>query len=210
MTIPSFLDQDPETFEQSDVDEAGTETHLDVEQVLVDDVDEDDETSDTGDPGDVEEASGEDQGPASSASPKARNGASRAHTRRVAAKVIALIEAPSDAVDLLGSLLGVEASPVELAVAIMHADRSALGVIKDIKDIAASDPFETAILTVQRGRDRMRAMNTVLQAVGASDTATLHASDMKAALSVARSIGLLQAEHVARLDAVVELARKTA
>jgi len=169
---------------------------------------------DNDDAADEDALDGDDQDPAdtsplpASAAPR-RVTSNRALVRRVAVKAATINSAPADHRALLASLFGVEDEPVELTVAIMAGDRSALAAITDLEQIADEDPFEAGVKAQEKGRGRMRAMHQLLVALSQDVPANLNGSDAKAAITIARAAHRLDADARAQLAAVVDLARRS-
>jgi len=213
MSVPTsdfpFLSDAAPVADDDTLLDAGTdvETDLDddgeVDLSLDDDGDEDE--------GDGAAATQTAKPEAGAASTKARSGPNKAHVRRVAAKVVQLQDADGSDLQVLASLYGVEADAVEVTVAIMTSDRSALTAVRDLSDIAsASDPFEAMVTAQERGRARMRAVHDLLGALGQASDKSLTANDAKAAMSVARDASKLSEQATQVLGRVLELARRTA
>lgn len=163
----------------------------------------DDDTADDDEP-ETHETS-----PASgSAKTAKRAGPDRALIRRVATKVIDVLNAPVDQRETLVSLLGATSSePVDLTLAIMTAGRTAMAPVNDLLTVADTDPFEVGIVVMSMEKPRMKAMWALATQLGVID-GTIPAVDAKAAMALAKASRDLTGDHRATLDAVVTLARR--
>jgi len=175
---------------------------------LTDDPDNDDAADEDGFDGDDDQDPAEASPQPASAAPR-RATSNRALVRRVAVKAATITSAPADHRALLASLFGVEDEPVELTVAIMAGDRSALAAITDLEQIADEDPFEAGVKAQEKGRARMRAMHQLLVALDQDVPANLNGSDAKAAITIAKAAHRLDDDARTQLTAVVELARRS-
>lgn len=133
----------------------------------------------------------------------------KAFARRVAAKAVQLTAADTDDLAVLSALLGVTGDAVDLTVAVMTGDRTAITVAADVERIAAADPFSAAVTAQETGRTRMRAVAGLLHALGETASATLNGSDAKAAVAVAQGVHRMSAAARARLAHASALARRT-
>jgi hypothetical protein len=158
---------------------------------------------------DGDDAAGPDDdeaGPSSSAQ-RARH--DRALIRRAATKAEVLRRAPKDQVRLLAAMLGVDATnTVELTVAVLTADRSALSVGRGLIDLAGMDQMELAVTASSLERADLRKLWAFASDAGA-DLGTVPAADAKAALAFARAVAALDKAVLDKVAAAIELARKT-
>lgn len=140
-----------------------------------------------------------------------RAGPSKAAVRRVGAKLLQLQGADDEDVLVLASLYGVDADPLEVTVAVMTTDRSALSAVRDLNDIAeAEDPFEAMQRALEKGRHRMKAVHGLLAALSAATVQSLNGNDAKAGAALARDVLALPNEAKGSLARVLDLARRTA
>ena len=163
----------------------------------------------TGDAGgaDGETAAGSDDAGPSSSAQRARH--DRALIRRAATKAETLRRAPKEQVRLLAAMLGVDATnTVELTVAVLTADRSALSVGRGLIDLAGMDQMELAVTASSLERTELRKLWAFASDAGA-DLGTVPAADAKAALAFARAVAALDKAVLDKVAAAIELARKT-
>lgn len=130
--------------------------------------------------------------------------------RRAATKATTLQGVPAAHLTLLAGLYGVDATPVDVTVAILTTDKSALTALTDITAIGDADPFTASVVALEAGRGRMRAVHAALIAAGAVDVpAALNPSDAKAAVTIAQAVHKLEKGAKANLTAVAALAKRT-
>ena len=184
--------------EEPDVVSEGLDDELDG--LGEDDQDYDDEGDDV-----AEEAAGAQPGTVR------RTGPNKAAVRRVGTKLVQLQDADADDLAVLASLYGVEADPLEVTVAVMTTDRSALTAVKDLTDIAeADDAFDAMVVAQAKGRARMKGVHSLLVALGGAKSASLNGNDAKAGAALAKDVTRLDDSAKQSLDRVLELARRTA
>lgn len=139
-----------------------------------------------------------------------RTGPNKASVRRVGAKLLQLQGADADDLAVLASLYGVEADPLEVTVAVMTTDRSALTAVKDLTDIDEADgPFEAMVVAQEKGRARMKGVHALLVALGAASSSSLNGNDAKASMAVAKDVTALPDSAKKSLSRVLDLARRT-
>lgn len=139
-----------------------------------------------------------------------RTGPNKASVRRVGAKLLQLQDADTDDLAVLASLYGVEADPLEVTVAVMTTDRSALTAVKDLTDIAEADgPFQAMVVAQEKGRARMKGVHALLVALDAASAASLNGNDAKAGAALAQDVVGLPASAKESLSRVLDLARRT-
>lgn len=143
---------------------------------------------------------------ASSARPAAR-AITRAQVRRIVAKTLEVAEAPEDTRKVASALLGCTSAVADLSASIVLAKRGVLAPVTDVKALAAADPLEAGIDAATMGRDRIKAMWTLLTALGALKS-DLPASDPKAALALVKTIHTLDEMTNLALDEAVALVKK--
>ncbi|MGC0252673.1 hypothetical protein [Pseudactinotalea sp. Z1748] len=185
--------------------EAGTDPHED--QGDFDATDEVDQDRPEQVEEDQDENHQEEQAAQSGAKTKSRkrSGPDRALIRRVATKSAELAQASDADVELLATLLGSPTETVELTVAVMTASRGAVSALSDVKDLAAADGAERAVLAMTMGRPRMKSLWAVLEHLGAV-SGSLAASDAKAALALAEVD--VDQDQMGQLDRVADLAKR--
>jgi hypothetical protein len=162
--------------------------------------------------GDDEDGDG-DQGTSTAGTSAAarRSGPTKAGVRRVGSKLLQLQGADTADLEVLASLYGVEATALEITVAIMTTDRSALTAVKDLTDIAeADDPFEAMVVAQEKGRARMKGVHSLLVALDAASSASLNGNDAKAGAALAKDVTGLAEDAKTSLSRVLDLARRTA
>lgn len=133
----------------------------------------------------------------------------KAFARRVAAKTMQLAGAAPEDLTVLSALMGTSGDVVDLAVAVMTGDRTALTVAGDVERIAAADPFSAAATAQETGRPRMKAIAALLHALGETASANLNGSDAKAGIAVAQGVHRLSKAARERLERASALARRT-
>ncbi|GEL47770.1 hypothetical protein CHO01_28860 [Cellulomonas hominis] len=138
-----------------------------------------------------------------------RVGPSKASVRRVGAKVIQLQGADDQDLMVLASLYGVEPDPLEVTVAVMTSDRSALMPVRDLTDIAKATGFAAMVTAQEKGRGRMKAVHALLTALGGASTGSLNGNDAKASMVIAQDVLALPKSAKESLDRVLDLARRT-
>lgn len=159
--------------------------------------------------GDGEAAAGSDDDDAGPSSSAQRSRHDRALIRRAATKAEALRRAPKDQVRLLAAMVGVDAAnTVDLTVAVLTADRSALNVGRGLIDLAGMDQMELAVTASSLERSDLRKLWAFASDAGA-DLGTVPAADAKAALAFARAVAALDKTILDKVAAAIELARKT-
>ena len=161
--------------------------------------------------GTVDEAGVETEQPQSAPVSAQRTGISRAQARRIAAKAISLDQASVDERALAARMLGLsaDADPAHMAAVIFTSPAHTPIEVADARAIAEADPMEAGILAGSLERSRMRAVWTLLNALGVPGTSkALPNSDAKAALSLAKKILSLEADVWESIDNALALARK--
>lgn len=134
---------------------------------------------------------------------------SRAQIRRVAAKAQEVAEADDVTRRAAANLVGSGPGISELTTAIMAADRGSAQAISDLTQIAEmDDPMEAGVHATALERPRLRAVWSLLAALGAGPVGNIPNADVKAALTVAKSAQNLDDEVTAQLESVVELMKK--
>ncbi|WP_251153782.1 hypothetical protein [Cellulosimicrobium sp. Marseille-Q4280] len=164
-----------------------------------------------GDEGDEGDDDGEQETTAAGTTGTARRtGPNKAGVRRIGSKLLQLQGADADDLAVLASLYGVEADPLEVTVAVMTTDRSALTAVKDLTDIAEADgPFQAMVVAQEKGRARMKGVHSLLVALDAASAASLNGNDAKAGAALAQDVVGLADEAKSSLSRVLDLARRT-
>ncbi|KQP63009.1 hypothetical protein [Nocardioides sp. Leaf285] len=134
----------------------------------------------------------------------------RALIRRVANKAQEILDTDTVVRSMTAGMLGVTDNVGDLTLAIMTADRTCAQPIDDLYRIAEADSFEAATVTGALGRERMKAVWALLDAFDAAPSATVPASNPKAALALAKHVltKIDMAELRTDLDRVLALLRK--
>ena len=147
-----------------------------------------DEVDDVDEPDEVDDETGDDgEGPARPAG-RSKASVNRALIRRVATKAGELAGAPKERRETLAKLLGAGPDLADLTYAVMTADRSAMAPVADLNAIAEADPFSAGVVAASQGRNRMKAVWSLLQNLGADIPASVPASDAKAAMALAPAV----------------------
>lgn len=156
-----------------------------------------------------DEVDGADEAPEteSKATTSTRGGMSRAAIRRIASKAQEVSETDERIVEVTASILGTGTGLAEVTTAIMAAPRSVAAPVNDLTMVAQSDMMEAAINAAALGRDRLRAVWNLINALTGSSTA-IPSANAKAALAVAKASFALDDVAKAEVEAVSELLRK--
>lgn len=138
-----------------------------------------------------------------------RRVSNRAAVRRVASKAAAVAES-DDALRLTAAaVLGCDPDIASLTTAIMTASRIGAQPLHDLLVILDADVFESATLITSMGRDRIRAVATLLDGLGYRMAGATQASTPKAAIAMARHVTSLDADALRReLQPLQALLRK--
>ncbi|WAC50239.1 hypothetical protein [Frigoribacterium sp. SL97] len=132
----------------------------------------------------------------------------RAAIRRVAAKLEQLRVAEPAHLELLSTALGVANTPVELTVAVMAGNRTALAALNDTVALSQPmDPYDGIISATALGRARIRGVWSVLNEFGAVQ-GNLPASDIAAGGAIAKAAGNISQDNLDEITAVLALAKK--
>lgn len=214
MTYPSDTTPDVATIDPTDPDAVRDLTRANGGQAFdLSDVDGGDlDSIDLGEVDDELEEGEGDQGTATTGTSAGsrRSGPNKASVRRVGAKLLQLQGADADDLAVLASLYGVDPDPLEVTVAVMTTDRSALTAVKDLTDIAeADDPFEAMVVAQEKGRARMKGVHSLLVALDAASSASLNGNDAKAGAALAKDVTGLAEDAKTSLSRVLDLARRT-
>lgn len=134
----------------------------------------------------------------------------KAFARRVAAKALQIEAADEADRAALSALLGVTGDTADLTVAVMTGERTAIVTAGDVERIASADPFSAAVTAQETGRARMKAVASLLHALGETGSASLNGSDAKAAIAVAQGVHRMSETAKQRLARASSLARRTA
>lgn len=137
----------------------------------------------------------------------ASRGMSRAAIRRIATKAQEVTETDERVVALAASILGSGTGLGEITTAIMAAPRGATAAITDLDLIVTADPLEAGIIATAMGRDRLRAVWGLLNALADSES-NLPAAAPKAALAVVKAALTLDEVAQAEIAAVSALLKK--
>ena len=132
----------------------------------------------------------------------------RAAIRRIATKLEQIRTAAPEHLELLSTALGVTNSPIELTVAVMAGNRSALSALNDTIALSVPmDPYDGIIAATALGRPRIRGVWSVLNEFGAVQGA-LPAADIAAGGAIAKAAGNLSQDNLDEITAVLALAKK--
>lgn len=137
-----------------------------------------------------------------------RRGLNRGAIRRIAAKAEEVTKTKERIVEIAASLLGCGTGLAEITTAIMAAPRTAQSPIADLKIVAEADAMEAATFAAGMGRDRVKAMWSLLAALGAGPNGNMPSALPKASIALAKSIFALDDIAKAEIEAVSTLLKK--
>lgn len=122
------------------------------------------------------------------AQPQSGGAASQRRTfRRVLAKAQEVAEATPQAREIAASLLGCSTETQDLTLTIMCAERPPAHTIRDLDRILEAHPVEVATIATALGRDRLRAVWSLLEALGHAPANVFPAAPSKAGLALAKT-----------------------
>lgn len=124
----------------------------------------------------------------SGTAPRARGPLSKIQATRALHIIDSVRSASDDVIAVAAAISGIEPDPDAIAVAVLTGKVEASSAVTDLADIQAADPDEAGVITAMLGRGRLKALWTLLHAVGAVDAVEAPSSDVKAALAAARAI----------------------
>lgn len=138
----------------------------------------------------------------------ARPAPSKAVVKRIVAKVAEVTDAPEETRRVAAALLGCSTDVSELSVAILTAPRAALGPVHDLTAIGESDPMEAGVVAATMGKDRIKAVWSLLVALDVAK-GTPPASIAKAAIALAKTVFALDEIVKCELEAAIALVKKS-
>lgn len=179
--------------------------HLDDLHDLEDDLDQ------VGHAGGDEETGEPEAGSEGNGARGARSGISRAAIRRILTKGEQVRKADKATTEAAAAVLSTSTDTIDLTTAIMTADRATSRVFADYTKIAEADPFEAAVVAIDLGLPRLRAVHSLLAALGSTSAATLPASEAKAGMALARQVHDLRSDTAVahKIEKVITLLKKS-
>ncbi|MCU6479109.1 hypothetical protein [Arthrobacter sp. A2-55] len=157
----------------------------------------------------VDEAAGDD-----GAGLKAKQPAkpSKGTFRRVAAKALEVQEASATSRTLAASVLGSTDDVADLAASIMLAPRGSSTPLSDVDEIATAlqdAPWEAGVIATALERGRLKAVWTLLHALGVIDGSTPPPAAAKAGMTIVKGVNALTEDHKIELLATAELLKRS-
>lgn len=156
---------------------------------------------------DIDVETGDDPAPVARAA-KVATGIDRALVRRTAAKASELFAATDGQLKVLAHLLGANADPIDLTVAVITAPRNSTRAAADLFEVADADPMEAGLVVATLPKDRSKALWSLLVALGELK-GTPPASDIKAALAIAKAAKKLSPAAAELLRSAVALGKRS-
>lgn len=150
---------------------------------------------------------GDDPAPVARAA-KVATGIDRALVRRTAAKASELFDATDGQLKVLAHLLGANADPIDLTVAVITAPRNSTRAAADLFEVADADPMEAGLVVATLPKERSKALWSLLVALG-EVKGTPPASDIKAALAIAKAAKKLSPAAAELLRSAVALGKRS-
>lgn len=120
--------------------------------------------------------------------PRARGPLSKIQAARALNVIDSVRGAGDDVIAVAAAISGLEPDPDAIAIAVLTGKVESSSAVTDLADIQAADPDEAGVIAAMLGRPRLKALWTLLHAVGAVEAVEAPTSDVKAALAVARAI----------------------
>ncbi len=139
---------------------------------------------------------------------KAATGIDRALVRRTAAKASELLTAGDSKLKVLAHLLGANADPIDLTVAVITAPRNSTRAASDLFEVADADPMEAGLVVATLPKERSKALWALLLALN-EVKGVLPVNDIKAALAIAKAAKKLSPAAVELLQAAVALGKRS-